>query len=395
MMNSSFLYDLDSLPKELKLLLAFMRIEQDNRSISIQRILSKDVDWDHFILLVRHHRVSAIIYSQLKKMNPTWVPSYVLETLHQEYHKNVFRMLHLSGELERICKLFDEHSIPTLLLKGPALAFDLYGDISHRTSRDLDILVNINQLTEVMQLVLDQGYVAEDIEMNVLEGWRWRQHHFTFYHPHKKICLEVHWRLSPGPSKEPSFQELWERRRINLLTSYSTYYLGEADIFCYLITHGARHGWFRLRWLADIDILVRRQTNWSNVKLLLKKYHSLAVGGQALILASLLLDTPLNKDMHSIVSYSGSVKLAQTALQFVREVVDMHSNPPEDLERHYRRYLFAAKSRRQKFVYILSHFYPYPIDAQTLPLPKYINFLYFPLRPILWTWRKAKKFAVT
>lgn len=395
MMNNSFLYDLDSLPKELKLLLAIMRIEQDNRSNSIQRILSIDVDWEQFLHLVRHHRVSAIIYVQLKKLNPTWVPIYVLETLHQEYHNNVFRMLHLSGELESICKLFDEHSISTLLLKGPALAFDLYGDISHRTSRDLDILVDIDQLHEAMQLLQDRGYVAEDIELNVLEGWRWRQHHFTFYHPHMKICIEVHWRLSPGPSKEPSFHELWERRRVNLLTSYPTSYLGDDDLICYLITHGARHGWFRLRWLADIDILARRQTDWSRVELILNRYQSLAIGGQALILGSLLLDTPLTKEMQPILASKASVKLAQTALQYIREVVDMHSNPPENLERHYRRYLFATKSRRQKLVYILSHFYPYPIDAQTLPLPKYINFLYFPLRPLLWTWRKAKKFAVT
>ena len=43
----------------------------------------------------------------------------------------------------------------------------------------------------------------------------------------------------------------------------------------------------------------------------------------------------------------------------------------------------------------MSFLYPYPEDAEILPLPKYLQFLYFPLRPFLWAWRKTMKRALT
>jgi hypothetical protein len=391
MKNSQLLIKWDSFTKELKLLLAFMKLEQDQMSLSSQLELSIDIDWDRFIQLVRHHRVSAIIYDRMKKMDRSWIPANVFEALQHDYHNNIFRMLHLSGELEYICKLFAVHHIRTLLLKGPALAFDLFGDISLRTSKDLDILVNVNELDQVNKLLLEHGYETEDIVLTALNGWRWRQHHITYFHPQKRIYLELHWRLNPGPSKEPSFNELWERKKLNGVSSYPVYGLGEADLFCFLVSHGARHGWFRLRWLADIDILTRRQTDWKSLSLFLKsKYHLTLIVGHALNLASMLLDTPLNKEMETMANHSRSERLAQFVLIFIKEKFDLHSNPPEYIASYLKQYLFAMKSKRQKLVFFLNKCYPYPVDAQTLPLPKFIHFIYFPLRPILWAWRKAK-----
>ena len=79
----------------------------------------------------------------------------------------------------------------------------------------------------------------------------------------KEVKLEVHWRLNPGPAKEPTFNELWERKRISiLLTDSPVYFLGREDLFLFLVTHGARHGWSRLRWLVDIHQIVNKIINW-------------------------------------------------------------------------------------------------------------------------------------
>ena len=82
---------------------------------------------------------------------------------------------------------------------------------------------------------------------SVLNDWKWRHHHVTYFHPQKKIKLEIHWRLNPGPAKEPSFRRImgWKRIRV-LLTSYPVYFLGREDLFLFLVSHGARHGWSRL-----------------------------------------------------------------------------------------------------------------------------------------------------
>ena len=101
----------------------------------------------------------------------------------------------------------------------------------------------------------------------VLNDWKWRSHHIVYFHPQKNIMLEIHWRLEPFPSKELTFNELWARRRVSQITNYPVYFLGEEDLFVYLVSHGARHGWFRLRWLLDIDQMVRKGLNFEKMKI--------------------------------------------------------------------------------------------------------------------------------
>ena len=54
-------------------------------------------------------------------------------------------MLHLSGEMERLSKVFLNKNINSMYLNGPVMAQDLYGDVSFRTSSDLDLLISISR----------------------------------------------------------------------------------------------------------------------------------------------------------------------------------------------------------------------------------------------------------
>ena len=74
--------------------------------------------------------------------------------LQRNYKINTFQMLHLSGEMEQVSKLFTENEIRTLFLKGPVLAHDLYGDISLRTSSDLDLLIPLHDLDKAEELLI-------------------------------------------------------------------------------------------------------------------------------------------------------------------------------------------------------------------------------------------------
>ena len=45
-----------------------------------------------------------------------------------------------------------------------------------------------------------------------------------------------------------------------LLQIIHVYILGREDLFLFLVSHGARHGWSRLRWLIDIHQIVKTRT---------------------------------------------------------------------------------------------------------------------------------------
>ncbi|MGG7358736.1 nucleotidyltransferase family protein, partial [Escherichia coli] len=86
-----------------------------------ERLIS-DVEWDHFIQLVLHHRVFPIIYKRARKATNCLIPPNVMEKLKKYYQNNIFKMLMLSGESESISEELKEKNIRSLFLKGPSLA---------------------------------------------------------------------------------------------------------------------------------------------------------------------------------------------------------------------------------------------------------------------------------
>jgi hypothetical protein len=385
---------LEQFPKELKLLLFIMNTAFDKSKFNNKYL--EGVNWDIFIQLSKHHRVFPSIYKKIKEIEGNYIPTSVFQALFHEYQKNIFRMLHLSGETENISKIFANSKIRTLFLKGPVLAADLYSDISLRTSADLDILIPIEKLAQAEDILLNDGYIKDDYILTVLNDWKWRHHHITFFHPHKKIKAEIHWRLNPGPAKEPNFDDLWKRKRVSTLTSQPIYTLGLEDLYVFLVSHGARHGWSRLRWLEDINKLTESDINWNKIIYLLKRNDNYDVGGQALYLVSHLLNAKVPLEMNKIVNRKRTKQLGIDALFYIKQMVNLHSEPvPEEVSEYHTRHLFSLMSPKQKCFFILSFLYPYPEDAEFFPLPKVLHFLYFPLRPIIFLLRKTKIRSVT
>ncbi|PGL70359.1 nucleotidyltransferase family protein [Bacillus sp. AFS055030] len=391
-MSKNFNLDLSRIPKELILLLEFLKIDDCNSLLLNNDRLIKNIDWNKFLDLAQHHRVYSVIYPKLKVMNESIVPTYVIQTLKHQFQKNTFQMLHLSAEMEKVSRLFSVNDIRVLFLKGPVLATELYGDISLRTSSDLDILIPIKDLDRAEQVLIEEGFEKDEYIKTVLNDWKWRHHHITYFHPKKRIKLEVHWRLNPGPRKEPSFNDLWKRKRKSSITKFPIYILGSEDLFLFLISHGARHGWSRLRWLLDIHQIMTKPINWEHISILLKRYQCFHIGGQAILLSSHLLNTPVIKENEQYISSNLVRNLAQDTIYYLENMINLHTDPvPEDVSKYHERHLFSLMSFEQKVLFTLSFLYPYPEDAELLPLPKYLHLLYFPLRPFLWVWRKTRK----
>ncbi len=388
-MDNKYSLDLSSLSKELRLLLEILKTE-DYKSISlVKNELYIDIDWVGFLKLAWHHRVYPLIYSKLKKADDNRIPAYVIQSLYKEFQKNTLQMLLLSGEMEQVSELFTENQIRLLYLKGPVIAADIYGDISLRTSKDLDILISITDLKRAEELLLSSGYEKEkEVTPYVLNEWKWRNHHVIYFHPQKNIQLEIHWRLQPHPLKEPRFNELWERKRVSSLTSYPVYFLGKDDLLLYLISHGARHGWFRLRWLLDIDQMLRKGFELEDINPLISKYQNRRLVGQALILASELLKTHTNEGWEKLTEGSDSKKIAQNAIDFIKGTESLSTITSSKCYKHYS---LSLRSNLQSFFFFLILFYPSYADTMTLRMPKPLHFLYFPLRPFLVVWRKAIK----
>ncbi|WP_226667517.1 nucleotidyltransferase family protein [Metabacillus litoralis] len=395
-MSSASTLNLANVPKELLLILEILKNKNNEDIHNLKSELFRGIDWDLFIKLSKHHRIYPILYKNLKKFNSDLIPPYVYKFLSVEYKRNTFKMLHLCAEIEYINKCFSEADIQLLFLKGPIIAHSVYGDISLRTSSDIDFLIPLSQLENAEALLANQGYIKDDYIKTVLNDWKWRHHHVTYFHPEKKIKLEIHWRLNPGPGNEPSFEELWRRKAKSNLFDAPTFFLGSEDLFLFLVSHGARHGWSRLRWLYDIHLMLELEINWQTTSTLLKKYQFHNLGAQALVLTSELLCSKVTNDMSLVSNHFRSKTLANDAIFYLERMVNLHTDPvPDDVSRYHSQHLFSLMTIRRKAVFLLSILHPYPEDVDVLPLPKKLHFLYFPLRPFIWIWKRTRKHALS
>ncbi|WP_461672884.1 nucleotidyltransferase domain-containing protein [Priestia megaterium] len=388
-MQHKFQLDLTLMPQELKVLLELIKDDNNEHIQKYKNEWFTKINWDYFLKLAMHHRIYPLVYLKLKEVAPELTPSYVLKALQVEYTKNTFQMLHLSGEMERISKLFTENQIRSLFLKGPVIAHYLYGDISLRTSKDLDIFIPETDLEKAENLLLNEGYEKEEV-LTVLNEIKWRYHHIAYFHPIKKIQIEIHWRLHPRPMKEPKFQELWERKRTSSLTRHTVSFLGKEDLMLYLITHGSRHGWFRLRWLLDINEIMKKVNNFNRIRLLLKSYNVGHLAGQTFLLASQLLNTSIDREFNKLIEDKKNRRLAKKAISYIEVMTKLHMSESNKLNIYYTYYQFVIKTNKEKFLFIIILLYPNSSDIETLKLPRFLVFLYFPLRPFLWIWRKSK-----
>lgn len=378
--------DLSDISKELSFLLYLLR-NNTHEEILIKQYAS-DIDWDMFMKLALHHRVYPLVYLRLKGVDASLIPSEVMASLQQHYHSNVMKMLHLSREMSQLCEALKDTGVRTLLLKGPILATQLYGDLAHRTSKDLDILVDADDVERVERVLVQLGYELQD--ERILGNWKKTSHHLSYEHKKHSAQIEVHWRLNPHYNKSFSFDLLWERRNDVMLSHQIYHYLGNEDLLNYLADHGARHGWFRLRWLMDIARLLP-MINSNDMKAHFERYGGQQYVGQAFILLSRLFSVDIPHDMTVLTINSKAHRLAQSALYYIKRIVKLNPVPEKSVAWRYNRYLFSLMTGKQKVLYILNKFLPNSRDASVLPLPKSLHFLYYPLRPFLWFWRRMKQ----
>ncbi|MGD6815537.1 nucleotidyltransferase domain-containing protein [Metabacillus sp. 113a] len=382
---------LRKVPDELILILEMLSCKKSENLNKNNQDFFKNVNWNEFVEMSIHHRLFPSLFLKIKEEKWGFIPQQTMALLSQYVKINTMNMLSLSGEMGKLGTLFNQHSIPALFLKGPILGAELYGSLSLRTSSDIDVLVSIKDLNKVEQMMKVKGYIKDDYFSSVLNDWKWRHHHVTFNHPETKMKVEIHWRLNPGPAKQPAFKELWERRRVSTFSQSPIFYLSKEDLFFFLVTHGARHGWSRIRWVMDIHQLVQQDLDWNKVMKVLRSYGYLDIGGQALILTNRLFKTPISSDMEPLFQRKRANQLAHKAIFYLEEMINLHTEPvPIHVSKYHQRHLFDLMSAKQKCLFALSLLHPYPVDSETMPLPKNLHFLYVPLRPFLWTWRKSK-----
>lgn len=376
---------------EAEMLLCCARTQMDTaRSERIRQLLQQEIDWSYLLQLALQHRVMPLLSWQLNAICPEAVPKATLEQLRGYFHANAQRNLFLLGELFRLLNLFQVHTIRAIPFKGPVLAVLTYGNLSLRQFGDLDFLVHKQDIRRATRLLVAQGYhTANQLDGDHEEGSPLSKYH-VFVRDDGRVKVDLQWQISGKFfSFQLSAERLWERLEPISLAATTVLNLPPEDLLLLLCMHGCKHLWERLRWICDVAefIRVHQEIDWERVMDQAGSMGSERMLRLGLFLAHDLLGATLSDPVLRRVQADPVVKSVAGEVR-PKLFADIPERPG-DVERLIF-YFRMRKGWRDRLGYSSGYLVQYlrialvpsAKDRALLPLPAFLSFLYYLVRPI-------------
>ncbi|NWH03394.1 nucleotidyltransferase domain-containing protein [Desulfobacter latus] len=380
-------------PPELSLLTTCLR--QFNREAPIdgfEKRIGKGMDWHLFFQLVERHRVAVQAYHSLKRLPQGHVDPHILNRLKNQSGLVVQRSLAITAQLASLAQQFDDARIPFLAFKGPIAGYDLYGNPGVRQMRDLDILVDPDQLTRAETVLRERGYhrTVPDFTMTARQFsyYKKNQHHFVYAHPEKTCVVELHWRLFNNPALLPmEYRTLWQHKREIKVGHQRVRTFGPEHTFLILSIHGSKHHWNRLFWLNDIARLMRKEviSDWSEFIERVKGMGLERMVAEAVFLSHRILGTSLPEPVRQIISGDSVIQ------KMIHRSLFLIASPEGRIFPFSRAYWYIRWHKTYLVQNIRYHLWyagmnagPRLGDMKNVPLPDPLFPLYYLIRPFTW-----------
>ena len=376
---------------EAELILRCARGHLDTASAArIEQLLSSGLDWDCVLRSSEWHRLTPLLYRNLVHTGARAVPEVVLDRLKEETRRYSLATLVSRTELSKVLEGMKDAQIPTVPLKGPALASHIYPEGWLRAPGDLDVLVRKQNVLKAKDLLVSLGYRPELRMTPAQEASYIRSEgEYNFNLDDPLIHLELHWRIVP-PSFPFSldYEDLWQHTQETSCEGERMLTFGPEDLLLILCIHGLKHCWERLKWVCDLAELIRAYPglNWDGVV-----DQAASIGGRrTLYLGLFLARNLLGADLpHRFLEAAAADKAVRS---LAAEVCKKLFREPY-LPRLRRTTLTICRFRigasdcfSEKIVQCFHCFRlvltPHPADRETLRLPDALSFSYYLIRPI-------------
>lgn len=391
---------MDSFSLELKLVLlcSQIKIKEIDRQV-LNQLLVGPIDWELFLDLTEHHQVYPLVFQCLSSLEASAVPDQVMTVLRQKGWKNTSRTLQMTGELVNVLRALERKELRAVVLKGFPLGYRLYGNLALRPSRDLDVLVWPEDVDKAIKAIEKQGY--ERMHLSAAEIPRRRRnrmktsHHIVYRHRDREIRLELHWKLGHCGLEIP-LKEIEQSLTQVKIAGQAMTIPGAEELLLFLVLHGVSHAWFRLKWLCDIGVMLRQgEFCWDRLYGLAERLGFQVLLNQAVILAHTLLQAPVPDNiLKRIRQDRKALNLVSMALPFMITVNYEPANFSKLMYYRRQKYEFSIQlGWRKKAASLYRKLSPQDRDLELIPLPEYLYFLYYLIRPFTWFRCKAMELA--
>lgn len=347
----------------------------------IRRASTPEIDRQRLVKLARRHRVVGLVHHSLAAAGIGIPP-----VLADDRRRLVARNLLLAAEAARVDTLLTAAGVPHLFLKGAAVGEIAYGNQTIKQTLDNDLLVDRADVPAVLGLLGAAGYKLVEPVASL------DRRRLTVLVDLLKECLlvhrvngaqiDLHWRAAavrglPEPDLTRDVRQI-------CVGGHDLPTLVPVELMIYLAVHGARHGWHRLKWLADFNALLAGMTAEDVIAMrdLARKEGAGRAMDLALLQSRRLFSAPVPDDIGRSRRVRWLAFLSDELMRGRDELVDQSDAPQRyKLITHASGLLLSTRLR-----YLLDYAWAGLVATDhvlALPLPRAMYGFYFIGSPIL------------
>jgi hypothetical protein len=290
------------------------------------------------------------ILSKRHRLSHQQIDRWLDENRSKEFLQEKIKHLKMVQNFIGITDLLRQNGIPFTCLKGPLLSQRIYNDPTVRYSKDIDILIDEQQIDTTVQFFLENGYDFQEgivwpenkVKQKLLIEYT---HHISFYNKELRFSIELHWKLmNLLPLSSKKIKVLVDKNQIEttFLGRNFTVLNTEFELL-YLLLHGSRHGWRRLKWLVDVKDYPMEQLNIPTLNKLVKEFKAQRIIGQTNFLLNKFFDQQLPSD----INQERHIKFNQIALTFIESRNELEFTNEELKRNHLNNYMMFPGLRHK------------------------------------------------
>lgn len=232
----------------------------------IDKALRRTFDWEAATAMAADHGVLPLLARTLEEARASaGVPDATRRRLEKARRQQALFSLSLTAEFFRLAERFRAAGIDCIVVKGPVLAAQAFGDCGLRQFLDLDILLRHGDALRAARAVEECGFTSRiplESASQRIPG------QFLLVREETRAIVELHTErtLRYFPRAIP-IESFFARRVEVPLDGGNAPALCPEDTLVFICVHGSKHFWERLIWIADVAGLLERRTafDWDRV----------------------------------------------------------------------------------------------------------------------------------
>jgi hypothetical protein len=233
-------------PEQQWMLRAAILPGQAGRDAWDKWIAVADIDhWD-----IGSFRLIPLLYRNLKRIGVEHKLLGRFKGIHRRaWYENQMALHKLSGLL----RFLHEAEIPTLILKGAALALLYYKDLGLRPMADLDVLVPINKAIDAIGRLRESGWKPlEALPRRITADYLLAVKACNLIRNESDLQMDLHWHVFQECLEPHSDLDLWECSVPVSWGEVGSRALSPADQFLHICAHAMEwNAVAPVRWVAD------------------------------------------------------------------------------------------------------------------------------------------------